>query len=176
MKKTVSVFLLLLLPFLGQSQLYRFCNFYAKFYLDSLNIPYLPLNERSGISELPTMSTDKSKKKHKDFFKHTTVCEVPDTNGPRIKIVDFLSTYNFSSEDDLFVLGVMVKYDFLVTGFADIPIKTEEFKLLEILEIYDPTIDEYSTILLRKYKNGSWDYVNENMELMSKQNFVVDYE
>jgi hypothetical protein len=176
MKNTISLLILLLLPFIGQSQLYRFCNQYATFYLDSLNIPYLPLNERTGISELPTMSTEKGKKKHKDFFKNTTICQVPDVNGRKIKMSSFLSNYFFADEKDIFVLNFLISYDFSVTGFADIPINTNDFSLVEILEVYDPTIDEYSTIVIRKYKNGFWDYVNEDVEFVSNTDFVVNYE
>jgi hypothetical protein len=176
MKNIISVILLLLLPFFGQSQTYRFWNLYAHFYLDSLEIPYLPLNERTGISELPTMSTEKSKKRHRDFFKNTTICEVPSINGPKIELGGFISNYFFVGEDDIIVLNILIDYNFLVTGFADIPIKTNDFTTLEILEVYDPSSNEYSTILLRKHKNGFWDYVNENIDFLRTQGYVVHYD
>jgi hypothetical protein len=92
----------------GQEAIYFYPHFEELFVLDSLNIPYLPIPERNGISPVGrTYSTEKGVKKHNKYFHNNEFDFLPSPNTPRVKLNTFFSSYKFYTEGDRFVVMMM---------------------------------------------------------------------
>jgi hypothetical protein len=145
----------------GQESTYFYPHFEELFVLDSLNIPYLPIPERNGISPVGgTYSTEKSVKKHNKYFHNNEFDFLPSPNTPRVKLTSFFNSYRFLTEDDKFVVMLMLQHNFDVIGFAVIPLPEGKYKSVEILEYYTDN-NTYGTIVLLQVQSGEMTFINQ---------------
>jgi hypothetical protein len=145
----------------GQEPMYFYPHFEELFVLDSLNIPYLPIPERNGISPVgQTYSTEKGVKKHNKYFHNNEFDFLPSPNTPRVKLNDFLKSYRFYTEGDKFVVNLMFQHNFDIIGFAVIPLPEGKYKSVEILEYYTDN-NTYGTIVLLQTQSGEMTFIDQ---------------
>ena len=145
----------------GQEAAYFYPHFEELFVLDSLNIPYLPIPERNGISPVGrTYSTEKGVKKHNKYFHNNEFDFLPSPNTPRVKLNTFFSSYKFYTEGDRFVVVMMEMQNFDILGFAIIPLSGGKYKSVEILEYYTDN-NTYGTIVLLQVQSGEMTFIDQ---------------
>ena len=163
--KNLFLFLVIVLTSLvsfGQEPMYFYPNFEELFVLDSLNIPYLPIPERNGISPVGrTYSTEKGVKKHNKYFHNNEFNFLPSSNTPSVKLTSFFNSYKFLTEGDKFVVSMMLQQEFDVIGFAIIPISTGKYKSVEILEYHANNNNTYGTMVLLQVQSGEMTLIDQ---------------
>lgn len=163
MKITVSILATFLAVSVASAQdvAYFYPNFEELFVLDSLNIPYLPIPERNGISPVGrTYSTEKGVKKHNKYFHNNEFDFLPSPSTPRVKLNNFFSSYKFYTEGDRFMLMMMEMQNFDILGFAIIPLSGGKYKSVEILEYYTDN-NTYGTIVLLQVQSGEMTFIDQ---------------
>ena len=152
----------------SQEQKYFYPNFQELFVLDSLNIPYLPIPERNGISPVGrTYSTEKGVKKHNKYFNNNEFDFLPSSNTPSVKLTSFFNSYKFLTEDDKFIVSMMLQQEFDVIGFVVIPLSKGKYKSVEILEYHANNNDTYGTIVLLQVQSGEMTLINQTQHPVS---------
>ena len=161
-----NLFLSLVLVMVGlvansQKPSYFYPQFEAMYVLDSLNIPYLPIPERNGISEVGrTYSTEKGVKKHNKYFCNNEFDFLPSKNTPSIPFNSFVSSYIFLNENDVFKVNMISYYDWNVIGFSKIRLSDGNYKSVEIIEYHTNFNDTYGTVVLLETQLGKMTFVN----------------
>lgn len=144
-----------------QEATYFYPNFEELFVLDSLNIPYLPIPERNGISPVGrTYSTAKGVKKHNQYFHNNEFDFLPSPSTPRVKLNTFFSSYKFYTEGDRFMVMMMEMQNFDILGFAIIPLSGGKYESVEILEYYAGN-NTYGTMVLLQVQSGEMTFIDQ---------------
>jgi hypothetical protein len=152
----------------SQEPTYFYPNFEELFVLDSLNIPYLPIPERNGISPVGrTYSTEKSVKKHNKYFNNNEFDFLPSQFTPSIKLESFFNSYRFLTEIDETIVMMMSQQEFDIIGFSSITLPKGKYKSVQILEYHANNNDTYGTIVLLQVQSGEMTLVNQTQHPVS---------
>jgi hypothetical protein len=172
MKNLIVTLILTVSTLVGFSQgtVYFYPSYESMFILDSLNIPYLPIPERTGISPVGvTYSTQKGVELHNEFFDNGEFDFFPSNNTPSIDLMTFIGSYTFLTEGDKFLVMLFSNWDTDVVGRAKISLPEGKYKSVEILECRYNDNDTYGTIVLLEDNLGNMSFVNsENNQLSSE--------
>ena len=147
-------------------------NFYCQFLLDSLDIPYLPINRRvslNGFSESYKQRFIQMFGNDLSFFPKTSDTDVP--------IELFVFNKELASERDLTFHQLMAGFDYDVISTAIVPVNGNLHKSIWIVEIYGKATDQFNVIMYFENHDGKFQTIFEDyLPFDSKKLLEIDYE
>ena len=174
MKSTIFSVVFIFISLVSFSQTSYFSpNLYTVRILDSLSIPYLPINLRvrnEGFSK-------KFKSQHLNYFGEDFRYN-PYTLSSDLSFKDFIKDKEMVNENDYMYVSILSGLNITVIGNSVIPIYDEKNSSVIILELYcknSENFDCYTTIALYETKEGKFDYINENFELATSNGWSMVY-
>jgi len=171
MKNIVLFLLISVIGFDFSGQSYYSPNLRGTEILDSLSIPYLPIYNRAnnyGFSE-----------SYKSKFISTfgnRLNYVPTNEHLDLSFQSFISDKIFVSNEDKIYNMLFAYYENYVVGSARIPIKDTNYYAVWIVETYTKSNDSFSTILYFELKDGRFETIFENIDLVKEGNMKVRYQ
>jgi hypothetical protein len=122
-----------------------------EFVLDSLNIPYLSIQERNGVNGYgEKIEIDEIKmSKFIEFFDDNEFVFTPNINTPYVKIDAFFRNYVFLTEYDKLYFSLLERFGLDIIGSSTIELKESmsEYKTIQIVEYRYTTTNIYSTMV-----------------------------
>lgn len=174
MKSTIFSLVFIFLSLVSFSQTSYFSpNLYTVRILDSLSIPYLPINLRvrdEGFSK-------KFKTQHLSYFGEDLRYS-PYTLPSDVSFKDFMKGKEMVNENDYMYVSILSGLNITIIGNSEIPIYDEKNSSVIILELYCKNSEEfscYTSIVLYETKEGKFDYINENFELATLDGWSMVY-
>ena len=158
MKNTILTITFILLSFISNSQTrYYPPNFYSEYLLDSLSIPYLPINLRVSGQGFSESYKQKFMEKFGNDFDF-----IPKTSNEDIPIEFFVFNKNFASERDDIYHQLMSGFEFEVLSKSIVPVNGILHKSIWIVEVYGKATDQYSAILYYENYDGKFQTIFDN--------------
>ncbi len=174
MKNTILTITFILLSFICNSQTEYFApNLYTTKVLDSLDVPYLPINLRvkdEGFSK-------NFKSKHLEYFSKDLRYN-PHTLETDISFKEFISGKEMVDEKDFMYVSILSGLNITVIGSSVIPLFDDENSSIMILELHcnsSNSFNCYTTIAFYETKDGKFNYINENLEPIVSNNWEMSY-
>ena len=155
--------------FYGQS--YYSPNLRGTEILDSLSIPYLPIYNRvnnCGFSE-------NYREKFISVFGNR-LNYIPTSNQLDLSYDFFISDKLFANEKDDLYNNLFAYYSNYVVGSARIPIIDKKYYAVWVVETYTKSNDSFSTILYLERKDGKFEIIFENIDLVKEGNMKIRYQ
>jgi hypothetical protein len=157
----------------GQIEYYFPPNVTSSYVLDSLDIPYLPMTERTQKSLILHGCTEISINEFNSFFNNGEFVYIPDLSTPKISLSFLMGGTQFLTESDEFMINFLILLETQSVGFADVQIKDSKYSMVRIIETVSIN-DTFSTIVLLQTHDGKWDYVDENID-RTGTDYIVTY-
>jgi hypothetical protein len=174
MKNTILTITFILLSFLSNAQIEYFApNLYTIKVLDSLGIPYLPINLRvrgEGFSK-------KFKSEYVSYFGEDFRYS-PYTLPTDQSFKNFIQNKEMEYENDYMYVSILSNLNITVIGESIIPIFDEKNSSVIVLELFcknSSGFECYTAIAFYETKDGKFDYINENFELAALTGWSMEY-
>ena len=173
MKSAIITITFILLSFVSNSQTrYYPPNFYCQYLLDSLSIPYLPINLRvsgQGFSE-----------SYKEKFIESFGGDfnfIPKTTDADITIDLFVFNKNFTSDRDVMFHQLMSGFKYVVISKSIVPVKGILHKSIWIVEVYGKATDQYNVIFYYENHDGKFKTIFEDfLPIPTGKLLKIDYQ
>ena len=130
---------------------------FRSYLLDSLQIPYLPIDLRvsgKGFSE-----------SYKEKFIKTfgnDLQYIPVHLESDIPIELFLFNKNLATERDVIYEQLLIGFEYFVVSYSVIPVKGKLHKSIWLVETYCKSVNSYGTILYYENFDGKFQTIFEN--------------
>jgi hypothetical protein len=158
MKTLILTIFITLLSLISNSQTVYFGGDYCSLYvLDSLSIPYIPMDVRTCERKY----SENNKKKFVDFF-GSNFSFIPIYSFYDMSYESFVSDKKFIKEDDDIFNFFMIGFDCYVVNQFSTPIKSKKYKSIWIVEIYCKKNDTYTMIVMYEDKSGLFEVIHSN--------------
>jgi hypothetical protein len=174
MKKTIISITLIFLSLISFSQTEYFApNLYTTKVLDSLDVPYLPINLRvkgEGFSK-------NFKSRHLEYFSKD-LRYTPYTLDTDITFKDFITGKEMVDEKDFMYVSILSGLNITVIGSSVVPLFDDENSSIMILELHcnsSSGFNCYTAIAFYETKDGKLNYINENLEPIVSSNWEMSY-
>jgi hypothetical protein len=167
MKSTIITITFILLSFISNAQRkYFYPNLYSSYLLDSLSIPYIPMELRVSGEEY----SKNFEKKFIEFFGDDLSFN-PNESSDYLAYELFTFNKEFVSERDSFFNFFMSDFECYVVGQSCIPMKNYKFKSIWIVELHSTLNDTYCVVLFHEHMDGRFEPIYEKASLVSDEYF-----
>lgn len=129
-------------------------NFYCSYLMDSLQIPYLPLDmrvSRSGFSE-------SFKQRFIEMFGND-LSYIPSTSLSDLPIELFVFKMDFVSERDSIYHQLMAGFEYNVISKSIVPLTDSIHKSIWIVEIYGKATDQFNVVMYFENHDGRFQTI-----------------